>query len=93
VQPLSAGSNPTPHGLSPGHVGSVAPQPQLLWPGGVPPRPTQEGAPGGLATLRLPSRSDPGWVYNSAPQVGPSVWSSWLDGSSSHYGGNGSQDA
>ncbi|KAG0542542.1 hypothetical protein BDA96_02G113000 [Sorghum bicolor] len=33
------------------------------------------------------------WVYSSAPQIGPSSWPLWPAGSSSHDGGDGSQDA
>jgi len=88
MQPLSAGSNPTPHGLSPGHVGPVALEPQLSWPGGVPPRPTQKGGSGWASDPPPAQQIGSGWVYSSVPRVGPSSWPSWSTGSSSHHGGD-----
>ena len=79
----SFGSNPTPHGLSPSQVG----------PGGVPPRLTLEGSFGWGSDPPPAQQIGSGWVYSSVPQVGPSSWPLWLAGSSSHHGGDGSQDA
>ncbi|XP_021309053.1 uncharacterized protein LOC110432616 [Sorghum bicolor] len=62
-------------------------------PGGVPPRLMQAGASGWGSDPPPAQQVGSGWVYSSAPQIGPSSWPLWPARSSSHHGGDGSQDA